>query len=130
LGGKPPGSGASAGDELGPGNNSNWTLRNGCCDADAEGSSGADVGRRRAACNPCDRYAPVIDAASEVHGGVLAACLVWEVVDCVEDMEESRAGDVAKRGTMRRQAQRATPWVIRRDGEHGIYVCGNQIDRM
>lgn len=44
LGGKPPGSGATAGGELGPGKNSDWTLRNGCRDADAEGSSGADVG--------------------------------------------------------------------------------------
>ena len=44
LGGEPPGSGAIAPGELGPGKNSDWTLRNGCRDTDAEVSSGADVG--------------------------------------------------------------------------------------
>ncbi len=43
---------------------------------------------------PCDRYAPVVDAACEVRGGVLAACLVWEVVACVEDIKYSGPVDV------------------------------------
>jgi hypothetical protein len=42
LGGEPPGSGATAAGELGPGKNSDWTLRNGRRDADAEEASGAD----------------------------------------------------------------------------------------
>ena len=44
LGGEPPASGPTAAGELGPGKNSDWTLRNGCRDPDAEESSGADVG--------------------------------------------------------------------------------------
>ena len=43
------------------------------------------------------RYAPVVDAACEVRGGVLAACLVWEVVACVEDIECSGPVDVGSR---------------------------------
>ena len=43
VGGSPPGSGATCAGELGPGKNSDWTLRNGCRDAGMEGSSGADA---------------------------------------------------------------------------------------
>jgi len=94
---------------------------------------------------PCDRYAPVVDAAYEVRGGVLATCLVWEVVACVEDIEHSEPVDMGPRGRMAREGSHAmilpkrnnatpstgaTPWVMRRDGEHGIYACGIQINRM
>ena len=60
------------------------------------------VGERDEHATPCDCYAPVIDAACEVRGGVLAACLVWEVVACVEDIEHSEPVDV---GSCRRMAR-------------------------
>ena len=43
LGGEPPGSGATCEGELGPGKNSDWTLRNGCRGVDTDGSSGTGV---------------------------------------------------------------------------------------
>lgn len=45
--------------------------------------------RTRRACDPCNRYAPVVDAACGVRrGGILAACLAEEVVACIEDVEQ------------------------------------------
>ena len=70
-----------------------------------EGRAVAGEGRR-AACNPCDRYAPVVDAACEVRGGVLAACLVWEVVTCAESIERREPVDVGSRERMAREGSR------------------------
>jgi hypothetical protein len=48
------------------------------------------VGERDERATPCDRYAPVADAACRVRrGGVLAARLAGEVVACIEDVEGS-----------------------------------------
>jgi len=64
-------------------------------------------GERDEHATPCDRHAPVVDAACEVRGGVLAACLVWEVVACVDGIECSEPVDVGSRGQMARERSRA-----------------------
>ena len=60
------------------------------------------MGERDEHATPCDRYAPVIDSECEVQGGV-AACLAWEVVTCIEDVERSEPVDVGLRGRVARE---------------------------